>query len=154
MLPLISEMFLTGVVESVDDPLRLGRVAVRYLKIHTDSLNRLPTSMLPWSNVMGTINSAAISGVGVAPVGMVPGTMVYALPLDDGYQEFPAYPGVISILLDTLTSSLHSFVSLCLCVRTSSRVSNHDDQRNSQNCRRRGLQNPRKPRTRAVGKCL
>ena len=88
MLPLISEMFLTGVVESVDDPLRLGRVAVRYLKIHTDSLNRLPTSMLPWSNVMGTINSAAISGVGVAPVGMVPGTMVYALPLDDGYQEF------------------------------------------------------------------
>ena len=88
MFPLISDMFLEGIVEDVDDPLRLGRVRCRYFKIHSDSLAKLPTNLLPWSNVMGTINSAGISGKGMSPVGMVPGTMVYALPLDDGYQEF------------------------------------------------------------------
>lgn len=80
--------FFVGVVEDVNDPLKLGRVRVRYLKIHTDNLVKLPTSMLPWSDVLSSINSASISGVGTAPVGMVQGTMVASLPLDDGYQQF------------------------------------------------------------------
>ena len=79
---------LFGVVESTDDPLCLGRCAVRYIRIHTDNLSKLPTASLPWSDVMGTINSASISGVGTAPVGIVPGTMVAAIPIDDGYQQF------------------------------------------------------------------
>jgi uncharacterized protein (TIGR02594 family) len=84
----MEDFFKFGVVEDVDDPLRLGRLRVRYAKIHTDNKTKLPTELLPWSEVMGTINSAAISGVGMAPVGIVPGTMVFSVPLDDGMQQF------------------------------------------------------------------
>ena len=80
--------FLYGVVESVDDPLQLGRVRVRYFQKHTDNKTKLPTNKLPWSQVLGSIYSASISGVGTAPVGMVPGTMVFAIALDSGFQEF------------------------------------------------------------------
>ena len=88
MIPMNGNMFLTGVVEDVMDPLQLGRVRVRWVGIHTDNLTKLPVSGLPWANVLGSINSASISGVGMAPVGMVCGTMVFGLPLDDGKQEF------------------------------------------------------------------
>lgn len=84
----LHDIMKIGVVESVDDPLQLGRLRVRYLGIHTDSKAKLPTEMLPWSNVMGSIYSASISGVGTAPVGCVAGTMVIAFPVDEGLQEF------------------------------------------------------------------
>lgn len=86
MIP--QSMFLIGIVEDVQDPLQLGRVRVRYAGIHTDNKAKIPTETLPWSNVLSSVNSASISGVGVAPVGMVCGSMVFALPLDEGLQEF------------------------------------------------------------------
>ena len=88
MVPMSNNFFLTGVVEDVMDPLQLGRVRVRFVGIHTDNKSKMPTSGLPWCNVLGSINSAGISGVGMAPVGMVQGTMVFGVPLDDGFQEF------------------------------------------------------------------
>lgn len=88
MIPMKNNMFLYGIVEDVMDPLRLGRVRTRWFGIHTDNKSKLPTNGLPWSNVMGSINSAGISGVGYAPVGMVPGTMVFGIPIDEGMQEF------------------------------------------------------------------
>lgn len=80
--------FLTGVVEDVKDPVQLGRVRVRWAGIHSDNKSKLPTNMLPWCNILGSVNSAGISGVGMAPVGIVQGTMVRGYALDDGYQEF------------------------------------------------------------------
>jgi uncharacterized protein (TIGR02594 family) len=88
MTPMSGNMFLTGVVEDIQDPLQMGRVRARYIGIHTDNKTKLPVNMLPWSNVLGSINSAGISGVGMSPVGMVPGSMVFAVPLDEGFQEF------------------------------------------------------------------
>jgi uncharacterized protein (TIGR02594 family) len=88
MIPMTDNMFLFGIIEDIMDPLQYGRVRVRYLKIHTDNKTKLPTELLPWSQVIGSIYSASISGVGVSPVGMVPGTMVFAIPIDQGMQEF------------------------------------------------------------------
>lgn len=86
MIPMT--MLLYGIVEDVMDPNRLGRVRVRWVGPHTDNKTKLPTESLPWCNVMGSIYSASISGVGMAPVGMVRGTMVVGMPLDEGLQEF------------------------------------------------------------------
>lgn len=83
-----SSLFLQGIVEDVMDPLQLGRVRVRWVGIHRASLSQLPVSSLPWSNVLSNVNSASISGVGTSPVGLVCGTMVFGMPLDDGMQEF------------------------------------------------------------------
>jgi uncharacterized protein (TIGR02594 family) len=87
MIPMNS-VFLYGIVEDVMDPVQLGRLRVRWLGVHTDDKTKLPTDKLPWSNVLGTIYSAFISGVGSSPVGVVPGTMVFGIPADDGKQEF------------------------------------------------------------------
>lgn len=86
MIP--SSYFLQGIVEDVQDPMRLGRVRVRWVGIHLSNLSQLPVDSLPWSNLLSNVNSASISGVGTAPVGLVCGTMVFGIPLDDGYQEF------------------------------------------------------------------
>jgi uncharacterized protein (TIGR02594 family) len=88
MIPMANNTFLYGIVEDVMDPVQLGRVRVRWIGIHSDDKTVLPTNLLPWCQPLGTINSAFISGVGLAPVGMVPGTMVLGLPADDGMQEF------------------------------------------------------------------
>lgn len=88
MIPMTNNQFLYGIVEDVMDPYQLGRLRVRWIGIHSEDLTVLPTSLLPWCQPLGTINSAFISGVGVAPVGVVPGTMVFGLPADDGMQEF------------------------------------------------------------------
>lgn len=87
MIPMNSA-FLYGVVEDVMDPVQLGRLRVRWLGVHTDDKTKLPSDKLPWSNPMGSIYSAFISGVGFAPVGVVPGTMVFGIPVDEGMQEF------------------------------------------------------------------
>jgi hypothetical protein len=64
----------TGVVEDRDDPEKLGRCRVRVFGYHTSDISDLPTSDLPWALPMQSITSAATSGVGSAPVGIVPGT--------------------------------------------------------------------------------
>lgn len=101
MIP--NSVFLTGVVEDVHDPLQQGRLRVRWVGIHTPNKSKIPTESLPWANVMGTINSAGISGVGMSPVGAVCGTMVFGLPLDDGFQEF--------LVLGTLAGNRSVFIN-------------------------------------------
>jgi uncharacterized protein (TIGR02594 family) len=101
MIP--NNVFLTGVVEDILDPLHMGRVRVRWIGIHTPNKAKLPTELLPWANVMGSINSAGISGVGMSPVGMVNGTMVFGLPLDEGMQEF--------LILGTLAGNRSTFIN-------------------------------------------
>lgn len=87
MIPMNRE-FLYGIVEDVMDPVQLGRVRVRWIGIHSDDTTQLPTNLLPWCQPLMPFTSAFISGIGQAPVGIVPGTMVFGIPADDGYQEF------------------------------------------------------------------
>lgn len=77
----------TGCIENRNDPLRLGRCQVRVVGIHTHDKNILPTSELPWAYPMQPITSAAMSGIGQAPVGVVEGTWVMIMFRDDDQQQ-------------------------------------------------------------------
>lgn len=88
MIPLHNNFFWTGIVENTQDPDRLGRVQVRIFNIHTDNKTLLPTADLFWADVCQPIFSAAISGKGLAPVGLVEGSMVGGIFKDpEGMQE-------------------------------------------------------------------
>lgn len=50
-----------GVVEGRDDPLNLGRVQVRLFGHHTDNLNELPVSDLPWALPAVSPNSTMLN---------------------------------------------------------------------------------------------
>jgi predicted chitinase len=77
----------TGVVENRKDPLRLGRCQVRIVGVHTHDKTILPTDDLPWAFPMQPISSAAISGIGTAPVGVVEGTWVILMFRDEQHQQ-------------------------------------------------------------------
>lgn len=77
-----------GVVEDVaSDETQSGKLRVRWIGIHTDDKVLLPTDMLPWADVLQPIYSAAISGIGMSPVGIVNGTMVAGIFQDEGFQQ-------------------------------------------------------------------
>ena len=60
-----------GVVEDRNDPMKLGRVRVRVLGIHTDDKTQIKTEDLPWAFPMQPITSAAMNGIGQTPIGPV-----------------------------------------------------------------------------------
>ena len=65
-----------GVVEDRNDPIQLGRVRVRAYGWHTDDKNEIPTESLPWAIPLQSITSAAVSGKGTSPTGILEGTWV------------------------------------------------------------------------------
>lgn len=76
-----------GVVENREDPLKLGRVQVRVVGKHDADKLVLPTEKLPWALVIQPTTSAAMNGIGYAPVGMVPGTWVIVDFMDEDSQQ-------------------------------------------------------------------
>ncbi len=56
--------WFTGVVEDRDDPEKLGRVRVRCLGLHSDSLLDIPKSDLPWAHVMHPVTDPSMQGLG------------------------------------------------------------------------------------------
>ena len=56
-----------GVVEDVLDPLKTGRVKVRCFDWHTSNKGAIPTSALPWAQVVMPVTSASTSGLGNSP---------------------------------------------------------------------------------------
>ena len=77
----------TGICENRDDPLKLGRCQVRIVGMHTYDKALLPTKDLPWAYPMQPSTSAAMSGIGHAPVGLVEGTAVVVMFMDDDNQQ-------------------------------------------------------------------
>jgi hypothetical protein len=65
-----------GIVEDVNDPLKLGRVKVRCIEYHNLNASILPTSALPWSVPMLPITSSSKSGVGQSSTGLQTGSWV------------------------------------------------------------------------------
>lgn len=92
-----SNQVFTGVVESRDDPLKMGRCKVRIIGIHTDDKTVLPTESLPWAMAMLPITSAGMNGIGSAPVGPVPGSYV-AIKFMDEQMQTPIMIGTIPII--------------------------------------------------------
>jgi len=73
-----------GVVEDIDDPLKLGRVRVRVFGYHPEDKGTLRTADLPWAHPLQDITNASISGVGRSPTGLVMGSHVFGF-FRDGY---------------------------------------------------------------------
>lgn len=86
----------TGVVEDRDDPEKLGRCRVRVFGWHTDDITIMPTNTLPWALPVQPITSAATSGVGSAPVGIVTGSWVVGFFLDGDEAQKPVIMGTLA----------------------------------------------------------
>lgn len=96
-----------GVVEDRNDPLFLGRCRVRVVGYHNASKTELPTSDLPWAFPMQPITSAAMTGIGSAPVGPVEGTWVIGFFRDGDDCQEPIMMGTLGgISQDEWLSSL------------------------------------------------
>ena len=91
----VGEQFIwfMGVVEDRNDPLQLGRVRVRIFDQHTGDIDQLPTDHLPWAQPMQSITSAAISGVGTSPTGLVEGSWVVGFFMDGSDRQRPLVMG-------------------------------------------------------------
>jgi hypothetical protein len=82
-----------GVVEDVSDPLFLGRCKVRIFGFHNPDLSELPTGSLPWAYPMQPITSAALSGIGTSPTGLLVGSHVFGFFRDGEEAQDPVMIG-------------------------------------------------------------
>ena len=77
-----------GIVEDrTSDPLKLGRCKVRVFGLHSANKIDLPTADLPWATIMQPVTSAALSGIGISPTGLVEGATVAIIYLDQHCQQ-------------------------------------------------------------------
>jgi len=86
-----------GVVEDRDDPALMGRYRVRILGHHTQNKEKLPTEHLPWSIPLQPISSAAISGIGTSPTGLVEGSAVMGFFADGDEGQIPVIMGSFGV---------------------------------------------------------
>ena len=84
-----------GIVEGRNDPQQRGRLRVRIFGVHTEDKTLIPTEKLPWAIPIQSINSAALSGVGDSPTGIMLGSMVLVTFLDGNDMQIPAVLGTI-----------------------------------------------------------
>lgn len=101
-----SQMFYTGVVEDIHDPLMLGRVRVRVVGVHTENKVLLPTEDLPWATPVLPITSASMNGIGASPTGLVCGSWVVVFFTDGDSKQQPM---VMGSLIGIPTSELNTY---------------------------------------------
>jgi hypothetical protein len=96
-----------GVVEDRLDPLMLGRCRVRVVGKHTENKEELPTDMLPWAYPVMPINNASMNGIGWSPTGVVTGTWVVIIFVDE-YEQQPLMLGSVGGIPQTLSAQLYT----------------------------------------------
>jgi len=82
-----------GIVENRNDPDKMGRYQVRIFGYHSRNKVKLPTADLPWAIPMQPVTSAAISGVGSSPTGIVEGSAVVGFFADGPDGQIPVIMG-------------------------------------------------------------
>ena len=85
----------SGQFSGQKDNLKLGRIKVRIKGHHTEDKSKLPTKDLPWCYVMQSTGSAAISGVGSSPTGLVENSKVLGFFMDGDGGQVPIVFGVL-----------------------------------------------------------
>jgi uncharacterized protein (TIGR02594 family) len=93
-----SPQFWFGIVEDRADPIQLGRVRVRVYGYHTPDTTLIPKENLPWAQVLMPVTSAAMSGVGTTPTGLMEGSTVFGMWLDGNDQQVPFVLGSINVV--------------------------------------------------------
>ena len=98
-----------GVVEDNNDPVKLGRCRVRIIGLHSSDRSIQPTDQLPWALPMQPITSAAISGKGTTPLGVLNGTHVVGFFIDGANQQNPVIMGTLGKLYKSKPDSRRGF---------------------------------------------
>jgi len=96
-----NQILYKAVVEDNNDPLKLGRVRIRVLGIHTNKKEKspiegIPTEELPWAHLIWPANTSAVSGIGNWGV-PVQGSWVYCIPEDTDLQRWVVVGSLSSI---------------------------------------------------------
>lgn len=89
-------MLYQGIVVNRHDPLKLGRCQVRVVGVHTHDRSLLKNDDLPWAIPSQPITSAAISGIGFSPTGVVEGTWVLIGFADEPSNQEPIMLGTLA----------------------------------------------------------
>ncbi len=79
--------WFVGVVEDRDDPDKTGRVRVRCLGYHSEDLNRIAVTDLPWATVMMPTTTPSMHGLGETPHFLVQGSWVLGFFRDKELQQ-------------------------------------------------------------------
>jgi hypothetical protein len=82
-----------GVVEDINDPLKLGRCRVRIFGFYSGDKSLVPIDALPWAYPMQPINSASIGGIGISPTGLLNGSHVFGFFRDGMDAQQPVMLG-------------------------------------------------------------
>jgi len=85
-----------GIVEAIDDPLKLGRVKVRIINEHDDNIK---TDDIDWAFIMLPVTSATVEGVGDSP-NLSVGTQVMGVFIDGNEKQIPMVLGTRPIIPD------------------------------------------------------
>lgn len=83
-----------GVVESNSDPLHVGRCRVRIYGVHSEDVNKVPESSLPWASCLLPTTEDGVSGLGRSP-SLKPGAMVFGFFMDGDTSQQPVIFGSI-----------------------------------------------------------
>lgn len=77
-----------GMVEDIEtDPLQIGRIKVRAYNIHNPNKSLVPTDSLPWAHISQSPISAASKLIGIAPLGIQIGSLVWGFFLDGNHYQ-------------------------------------------------------------------
>lgn len=92
-----------GVVEDIDDPLKLGGARVRIIGVHSDNSSLVPTESLPWAQQLKPVTGSDVSAsLNVAD-------WVFGFFQDGEYAQIPVimgiFPGVEGVQSQTIYST-------------------------------------------------
>ncbi|RLA63680.1 MAG: hypothetical protein DRQ78_06675 [Epsilonproteobacteria bacterium] len=97
-------VWFIGVVEDIEDPLQLGRVKVRILGDHTQSVEKIPKDDLPWAYFINDVHSASMQGIGNSPTGLyVKGTWVVGFYWDSLDKQQPVVTGTFGGIPESIS---------------------------------------------------
>jgi hypothetical protein len=91
--------WFVGVVEDRNDPAKIGRVRVRVLGHHSESLTEVKTTDLPWAHVMHPVTDPSMQGLGHTPSFLTQGSWVVGFFRDNEKQQpviMGSLPGIPS----------------------------------------------------------
>lgn len=89
-------IFWMGVVEDRQDPIKLARVRVRIFGWHSQDPAEVPTSDLPWAQILHPTTSSVTGGIGVDGTGLREGDWVMGMFLDGVTGRQPVVMGALS----------------------------------------------------------
>lgn len=84
-----------GVVESRNDPLKLGRVQVRVHSFYSPNKSLAPTEQLPWAIIMMPPTNPSHDKVGLSPNGLTVGSTVVGFFVDGTDANHPIIIGTV-----------------------------------------------------------